>query len=276
MTNRLELNWKLDGLVNEQRYYCSETPINPLSPPPPKAILAGDVRTYTDTNIEVGKKYYVRIGSVKNNVEKASDERSIIVQNLLINMPLLNDLTNIGKASISAVNTGNVQYDLEKGALFGGSSKYITINTNVVNFNADYKISLEVTPTSLAAVTQYGFTGVIFSNSTGGWSSPNKFFGLTLIHQGNLWVTPGKIEFGVPDVYGQSSSKVLEIGKTYEITLERKNGVIYLYVDSELVAQRTETNTILATNVLRLGAVDNPNGGTYKGYIKNFKVHDIP
>lgn len=27
MTNRLEINWKLDGDIDEQRYYCSETPI---------------------------------------------------------------------------------------------------------------------------------------------------------------------------------------------------------------------------------------------------------
>lgn len=74
MTNRLELNWKLDGLVEEQRYYCSEYPIDPENLPAPKDILLGDVRTYTDTSIEAQKTYYVRIGSVKNGVEKLSAE----------------------------------------------------------------------------------------------------------------------------------------------------------------------------------------------------------
>lgn len=78
MTNRLELNWKLDGFVDEQRYYCSETPIDPENLPVPKAILASDVRTYVDTAIEVGKKYYVRLGAVKNNIEKLSDEKIVI------------------------------------------------------------------------------------------------------------------------------------------------------------------------------------------------------
>jgi len=73
MTNRLELNWKLDGFVDEQRYYCSETPIDPLSLPVPKAILTGDVQAYSDTDIEINKTYYVCIGAVKNNVEKLSD-----------------------------------------------------------------------------------------------------------------------------------------------------------------------------------------------------------
>ena len=77
MTNRLELNWKLDGFVDEQHYYCSETEIDPENLPIPKAVLGGDARTYIDTAIETGKTYYVAISSVKNNVEKLSDARSI-------------------------------------------------------------------------------------------------------------------------------------------------------------------------------------------------------
>ena len=66
MTNRLELNWKLDGFVDEQRYYCSETAFTAETKPAHKAVLAGDVRTYIDTDVEVNKTYYIAIGSVKN------------------------------------------------------------------------------------------------------------------------------------------------------------------------------------------------------------------
>ena len=72
MTNRLELNWKLDDLVDEQRYYCSETPIDVNNLPVQKAIIAGGVRTYSDTAIEVGKTYYVAVSSVKGSIEKVS------------------------------------------------------------------------------------------------------------------------------------------------------------------------------------------------------------
>ena len=72
MTDRLELNWKLDGLVDEQRYYCSETPIDVNNLPVQKAIIAGGVRTYSDTAIEVGKTYYVAVSSVKGSIEKVS------------------------------------------------------------------------------------------------------------------------------------------------------------------------------------------------------------
>lgn len=80
MTNRLELNWSLDGFVDEQRYYCSETPIDLENLPVPKAVLAGDVRTYVDTDIEMGKTYYGRVGAVKNGVEKIGLEVRIKVE----------------------------------------------------------------------------------------------------------------------------------------------------------------------------------------------------
>ena len=77
MTNRLELNWKLDGFVDEQRYYCSETPIDSENLPVPKAILDDEARSYIDTDADVSKTYYVRVGSVKNGVEKIIDEISV-------------------------------------------------------------------------------------------------------------------------------------------------------------------------------------------------------
>ena len=77
MTNRLETNWSLDGFVDEQRYYCSETAFTVETKPAPKAILAGDVRSYVDTNIIEGLTYYVCVGSVRNNVEKLSEIISV-------------------------------------------------------------------------------------------------------------------------------------------------------------------------------------------------------
>lgn len=78
MTNRLELNWKLDGLVDEQRYYCSATPIDPEDLPAPKAVLAGDVRSYIDYVGESGKEYCIRIGALKDTIEKVSDEKKVL------------------------------------------------------------------------------------------------------------------------------------------------------------------------------------------------------
>ena len=72
MTNRLELNWKLDGFVDEQRYYCSETPFTSTTLPAAKAVLLNTDRTYVDTDIDEDKLYYVAVSSVRNGVEKVS------------------------------------------------------------------------------------------------------------------------------------------------------------------------------------------------------------
>lgn len=75
MTNRLEINWTVDGDPDEHRYYCSETAMDVNSLPPPKAVLSGSARSYTDTAVVQNKTYYVIIGSVKNGVQKLSVQK---------------------------------------------------------------------------------------------------------------------------------------------------------------------------------------------------------
>lgn len=74
MTNRLELNWKLDGFVDEQRYYCSDTPMDVNNLPAPKAIFAGSTRMYTDTDIVANQQYFIRVSAVKNGTEKVGEQ----------------------------------------------------------------------------------------------------------------------------------------------------------------------------------------------------------
>lgn len=261
--------WDLDGFVDEQRYYCSLTTMNPASMPAPKATLDGNVRTHTDTNVTKGQMYYVRIGSVRNEVEKISSEFKLIAQKILVDMPLLAGLSNYGISTVTATNNGGVLFNAVNGALLGGGNQYISINTTSVNFNSNYKIGFEITPTSFA---QPGNGSVVLSNSTETWQAT---FCVSMVHDGNPYVIPRTLEFGIPDVYGQPSSKVLEANKTYSIILKRSGNVIYLYVDDVLVSQRTETNTIATTNILRLGVITYPTVGIYKGYIKNLKVYDV-
>ena len=138
MTNRLELNWKVDGFIDEQRYYCSETPIDPENLPLPKAVLAGEARSHTDTNIEIGKTYYIRIGSVKNGVEKLSSEINVsagipwtpeeittsmyftadsVIKDGLNRISQLNDLSGNGNHAIQNTDSRKPLH-----ALFGGGS----------------------------------------------------------------------------------------------------------------------------------------------------------
>lgn len=98
MTNRLELNWSLDGIVDEQRYYCSETPIDPEDLPAPKAVLAGDVRAHVDTSVSVDKVYYALIGSVKNSIEKLSPQVRVSTSRLTKSIKALFSASEKGSA----------------------------------------------------------------------------------------------------------------------------------------------------------------------------------
>lgn len=77
MTNRLELNWQLDGFVDEQRYYCSDFPFDIDNMPTPKTVLTSDVRTYVDSDVVFGKRYYLCVSSFKNNTEKFGQQISV-------------------------------------------------------------------------------------------------------------------------------------------------------------------------------------------------------
>lgn len=145
MTSRLELNWKLDSFVDEQRYYCSETPIDVESLPSPKAILLADARTYTDTDIDAGKTYYVRIGSVKNGVEKVGDEKfvatsAIKYRYIMIYMEEINggDKLALQEVEISSVNGGaDITWPsmiTNQSSSFISSSAQRLVDNNFINF----------------------------------------------------------------------------------------------------------------------------------------------
>lgn len=146
MTNRLELNWKLDGFVDEQRYYCSETPIDPVNLPAPKAVLANESRSYVDAAIDVGKTYYVAVASVKNGVEKVSAIKEISTTSYLLNMPFSSDKNDHGKFNLVATTVGSAV--IQDGSLYVPAGSYLTFNTaGLTELNlgkSDFEFGIEV------------------------------------------------------------------------------------------------------------------------------------
>lgn len=141
MTNRLELNWNLEGLVDEQRYYCSDSHIDVDNLPVPKAVLAGDVRTYVDTDIDVGKTYYVRIGSAKNAVEKLSAEQ-IIDLNYKVKLLISNNsLIDNGYSQLGWTERGAITYNANNEISFDDNAYLLSANN--FEFNANWKIEFD-------------------------------------------------------------------------------------------------------------------------------------
>ncbi len=139
--------WNLDGFADEQRYYCSSTPIDTNNLPAPKAVLSGGVRTYTDENVIPGQKYYVRIGSVKNGVEKISTEFVVIAAVFLLNMPFSSDIHDHGVFDLQAVAYGTTLPSIVGGALYVPSGSYLKITPTQSVFNvgsSDFEFGVEV------------------------------------------------------------------------------------------------------------------------------------
>ena len=239
MTNRLELNWKLDGFVDDQRYYCSETPIDVNNLPVQKAIIAGDVRTYSDTAIEVGKTYYVAVSSVKGSIEKVSqvieistggDEHWDKVVALLHFDGDLTDETGRVWHLGGSVLTEDGRFD---GGLrrYGGSNSTYTDSLGLYDdtYTIEFWYRQDANKGQYSAIFAVGVDNILFRVHPGG--------GIELLTNDNTYV-------------GSGISPI--IGGWYHICIQRNDeGVLGWYVDG----------------IYRGGVVRNPyNGSVHIGY----------
>lgn len=142
----LVLNWLVDGDIDEQRYYCSETPIDPENLAAPKVILTSNVRTCVDTDIEVGKTYYVRVGSVRNNVEKLSDELTVVAQDrtyrVQLNVTSLNLLNSYGTLPLTWQQSGGDLLHANNEIKHTSDASYLKSN-EVFNWNGVWDIEFD-------------------------------------------------------------------------------------------------------------------------------------
>ena len=154
MTNRLELNWKVDGFVDEQRYYCSENPIDTNAPPTPVAILSSSDRTHIEHGLTLGKYYYIRISAYKNGVEKFSDEKRVLFGKMWLPINIdslkcciesestvvnssnvvssLNDLTS-NNYNFSQLSEPSRPTLIENRVKFDGNNDFVAINSSLAD-----------------------------------------------------------------------------------------------------------------------------------------------
>ena len=191
MANRLELNWKLEGGVDEQRYYCSETPINIENPPTPKKILSVDVRSYVDTDIDYNQTYFVRVSSVKNGIEKFSDEVEITSQEKIyrvqLNVTSKNELDSYGTLPLTWEDNGIFFSDTNNEIKHTSATSYLKSMENF-DWNGSWDIEFDVfidstIPNSYKAIvsnrfnswSDYGGIIIYFNDAVSGGYENQKF-----------------------------------------------------------------------------------------------------
>lgn len=266
MTNRLELNWKLDGFVDEQRYYCSETPIDTENLPVPKAIIVGDARTYTDTAIDVDKTYYVAVGSVRGGIEKVSQELKVFaggdefIDSVVSLLNFESDLTDF-KGSIWTQTSPQV---VNNGVTV--SSRDTAVKTSAVLLSGTDKFTIE------ADITFITFP------SNGGFFQRSVVYGKTLDKAsgefGVYFESDGKIMLDLRGIgasyYLSANAKTIAAGQRVHIAHTYDGAIHKIYIDGVKfieVAHTAGFNANANAQPLQLGCMYAPRYQAYASWI---------
>lgn len=274
-SNRLELNWSLDGFVDEQRYYCSETLIELNALPVPKAVLAGDVRTYIDTAIEVGKTYYVAVGAVKGGVEKVSQELEIfagsdehwdkVVALLHFNGGLVDKVEKGVYTKTNGVDFVNDAVFGEPAIKIANTQDSVTTTNNSVWQFSDQDFCIEF---PLLALDISEFQSILSK-----WQSPPRSSDefLLSLYQGSLYLElRGNDGLTYVLVFKVDATQLLQ--KT-QITLSRQGDKFRLWFGDVLKSEFSSNVIINTSEVSQFRIGGNPyTGTTFNGYIGKMRV----
>lgn len=268
MTNRLELSWDVDGFFDEQRYYCSTSPIDINNLPVPKVVLTNDARTYTDTAITAGATYYVCIGSVKNGVEKLSDIIQIVASNdpfdtyVLSNLALSSDLTD--KKGVGWTPSKPATFT-DNALTFDGSFRIYASSLATPNYNAaNYNVQCLIKPSRLDLPYQNLFckrdTATTYAEFLARLEG-NKV--LITACSGNTW-------------YSFKGSTSLTTSSFYKIEMDRKGNIVTLYINDVAEGSFTLPNPVSlnsggAASKVTLGALGDGTDPFY-GLMRDFKI----
>lgn len=262
MINRLELNWKLDGFVDEQRYYCSETPIDPENLPAPKMVLTGDVRSYVDIAVEVGKTYYIAVGSVKNGVEKLSSVVTVVANELY-----KNKFFNLSDVSFYAASSYIANADEMIGGLeFGTTIDYttpvaeLTASPEVINFDVTFDFTFQTiggTNTSIMFLCRSAY----FGNS---YAKCGTFIFITRTYVGIGYGSNAETgaSANTDTFYTATSANV-----KHSCRIVGNGSIITVYIDNVLIKAFTDTK--YAETSGKFGFSTYPDGGV------KYKIEDL-
>ena len=256
-TNRLELNWSLDGLVDEQRYYCSEIPIDPDNLPEPKAILDAMVRSYMDTDVLENQTYYIRIGSIKNGNEKLSDESQVntLAINYTAKYPLIIDAKDVITNEQFTLFNSSISND---GVYFNGeSSSYATKSDTPATTlgNADFTIEF-----LFKSDRAYGSNEVLIDNYDGSGMS----WQIMLDSNGRATMFNSGYAF-------RSNKSYLD-GMEHHYVIVKKNGISKAIIDGEIVATFELSSDLPTKSNFSMGIQFSNKTYPYKGWIRDLKI----
>lgn len=263
---KIDYAFEVDGFYDSVNYYRSETPMNPTAMPAPTATgISGFA--YSDTTAEANKEYFVRFGSIKNSIEKISDEISVYSKNLTHYTAFFDLNSNLidrkGGASLALIE-GVLAYENSSLKLNGAS--YVRRSaTSAVHFGtSDFTVECEFKAADVGSSVRDQVLIDTFASSGNTWQ-------MVLSPAGKLyiWYYAGS---GVTLM--QSPSSYLD-GNWHRVKWTRSGNINKLYVDNVEVASATNATNWSAVPYFDIGAQSyRPASQAYyfKGLIKNVGI----
>lgn len=226
--------WELDGLVEEQRYYRSTSPIDTQNPPTPTAILENTDRAYTDT-VPARTKQYIAISSVKNGEERFSDIKlvgdpywsNVIFYSRLNGSGLDRSTSNRTPSYGSSVTYSAGMFN-QGLSCSGGAQHCISYPSHSIGFDAGEDFTIECIVKNTIKPTELWFSPL------GSWSSNLGFC---------FFFTPTGMVFHMGTV-SLGASISYSINTNYYLMVEQKSNVVTLYVNGNPIASVTHSAAI--------------------------------
>ena len=263
---KIDYIFKVDGFYDSVNYYRSESPMQTDAMPAPTATGITEL-TYSDETAEDNALYYVRLSSIKNNVEKISNEVKVIQQDAtrFVLLPLQTDLEDIGAVAKTWASNGGASA-LTGALVLNGTNQYLSCTNSQFNFGtADFIIDFYVKPEN-----ESGLYGCILAN--GQTTSTN--MSTVMIRQ--------NLSFQVrcnQTVVINTTAALFTAGQWSRVTITRTGTIFKLYINNVYVSSAAYTASSneynLALNGITYIGRNNWDGanGYFKGEIKHLRIH---
>lgn len=261
MSIEIDFTYKTDGFFDYVNYYRSETPMDLSNMPSP--IQTGiQGLSFTDTSAVDGVDYYVRFSTVKNSVEKISDEIKLIKSdpywdNVICLMHFDNNIIDVKGNTWNSNNTGysyvdSLQNFNKKLTKEYNSNSYIQVNDSNLGDLDHNDFTIEfifTTPTNSNSMFCWILaTDYINQSGSRGWQivyqpSTSKLSFASSIRAANN----NSLDFAFIE------STLANIGISYKIAITRKGDIFRMFVDGILKSQQEKHATMSSGNKIFSG-----------------------
>lgn len=280
----VNLTWEADGNIDSYNIYRSTSPMNIASLPAPLA-TGITTKSYSDTTVAVDNLYYYRVGSIKNSIEKVSNEFVIETGDLYFNnvdLLIFADSKTLPTSTI--LDSSSKQRTItNNGATIQNVSGISPVFDNaILLLEPNDKMSCAISPLLTNDFTIEFFAAI--PNSTSNWPRL-----MTIGNYADVNSETNQLNFQFSDtgrleVYGKSGANLMTSYDTIvaqqqknfiSTTLKhacfmRKNGIFYLFVDGILQSTNSRFTTYsIDKSIINFHPVSS---GSVNKYINSLRI----